>query len=68
MLNAANEVAVESFLAGRLRFTAIAGVIADTLARVAGGSAESIAGVMEADARARRAAAESVDRLLGQAA
>ena len=68
VLNAANEVAVESFLAGRLRFTAIAGVIADTLARVAGGSAEAIDGILEADARARRAAAESVDRLLGQAA
>jgi 1-deoxy-D-xylulose-5-phosphate reductoisomerase len=68
VMNAANEVAVESFLAGRLRFTAIAGVIAEALARVAGGSAESIDGILDADARARRAAAESVDRLLGQAA
>ena len=68
VLNAANEVAVESFLAGRLRFTAIAGVIADTLACVASGNAESIDGIMEADVRARRAAAESVDRQLGQAA
>ena len=32
VLNAANEVAVEAFLAGRLAFTGIAGVIADTLA------------------------------------
>ena len=31
VLNAANEVAVEAFLAGRLPFTGIAGVIADTL-------------------------------------
>ena len=68
VLNAANEVAVEAFLAGRLRFTAIAQVIEDALARVAGGSAEELDGILEADARARRAAAGVVDRLLGQAA
>ena len=68
VLNAANEVAVESFLAGRLRFTAIGQVIEESLARVAGGSAEAIEGVLDADARARRAAAQCISRLLGQAA
>lgn len=68
VLNAANEVAVEAFLAGRLRFTAIAGVIEDALGHVASGSEDQIEGILEADARARRAAAEDVNRLLGQAA
>ena len=56
VLNAANEIAVEAFLAGRLAFTGIAGVIADTLARLPGGPADELAQVMEADARARREA------------
>jgi 1-deoxy-D-xylulose-5-phosphate reductoisomerase len=68
ILNAANEVAVEAFLAGRLRFTGIAPVIEDTLGRVAAGAADSLEHVMEADARARRAAGECVARLMGQAA
>jgi 1-deoxy-D-xylulose-5-phosphate reductoisomerase len=56
VLNAANEVAVEAFLAGRLRFTGIAGVIAETLAAVPARGADSLGEVMEADARARREA------------
>jgi 1-deoxy-D-xylulose-5-phosphate reductoisomerase len=68
ILNAANEVAVEAFLGGRLRYTAIAEVIGDTLDRVAVGSAEELAAILEADARARRAAADCVARLMGQAA
>ena len=68
VLNAANEVAVESFLAGRLRFTAIARVIEESLARVASGSADAIETILDADTRARHAAAECISRLLGQAA
>jgi 1-deoxy-D-xylulose-5-phosphate reductoisomerase len=60
VLNAANEVAVEAFLAGRLAFTGIAGVIADALAAVPAGPADELAQVMEADARARRAARQRV--------
>jgi 1-deoxy-D-xylulose-5-phosphate reductoisomerase len=56
VLNAANEVAVQAFLAGRLAFTGIAGVIADTLQAVPGGHADDLAQVMDADARARRVA------------
>jgi 1-deoxy-D-xylulose-5-phosphate reductoisomerase len=68
VLNAANEVAVEAFLAGRLRFTAIGQVIEEALARVAGGGADAIEGILDADARARRAAGQCISRLLGQAA
>jgi 1-deoxy-D-xylulose-5-phosphate reductoisomerase len=68
VLNAANEIAVEAFLAGRLRFTGIAPVIEETLGRVAAGAAASLDHVLEADARARRAAADCVARLMGQAA
>jgi 1-deoxy-D-xylulose-5-phosphate reductoisomerase len=56
LLNAANEVAVEAFLAGRLAFTGIPGVIADTLDVVPSGAADDLGEVMEADARARRVA------------
>jgi 1-deoxy-D-xylulose-5-phosphate reductoisomerase len=53
VLNAANEIAVEAFLAGRLAFTGIAGVIADALAALPASAADDLAQVMEADARAR---------------
>ena len=60
VLNAANEIAVEAFLAGRLAFTGIAGVIADTLSAVPAGPADELAQVMEADTRARREANKRV--------
>jgi 1-deoxy-D-xylulose-5-phosphate reductoisomerase len=68
ILNAANEVAVEAFLAGALRFTAIPRVIADTLEAVAAAAGDSIAAVLEADASARRAATAIAARLHGKAA
>jgi len=68
VLNAANEVAVDAFLAGRLRYTAIAQVIGDTLDRVACTAAEEVGAILDADARARRTAADCVARLMGQAA
>jgi 1-deoxy-D-xylulose-5-phosphate reductoisomerase len=68
ILNAANEIAVEAFLGGRLRYTAIAQVIEEAMQRVARGPAEELAAVLDADARARRTAAECVARLMGQAA
>jgi 1-deoxy-D-xylulose-5-phosphate reductoisomerase len=60
VLNAANEVAVEAFLAGRLAFTGIAGVIAETLAAVPPTPADDLEQIMQADARARRAADQRV--------
>jgi 1-deoxy-D-xylulose-5-phosphate reductoisomerase len=68
ILNAANEIAVESFLGGRLRFTGIAPVIDSTLGQVPAGAAGSLEQVMDADARARQAAAACVARFMGQAA
>jgi 1-deoxy-D-xylulose-5-phosphate reductoisomerase len=65
VLNAANEVAVEAFLAGRLAFTGIGGVIAETLAAVAATPADDLAQVMEADAQGRR---EANRRILALAA
>ncbi|MCX7960447.1 MAG: 1-deoxy-D-xylulose-5-phosphate reductoisomerase [Burkholderiales bacterium] len=62
VLNAANETAVEAFLAGRLRFTAIARAIAHALDAVPATPADTLAAVLEADARARRAAADWVAR------
>ena len=60
VLNAANEVAVEAFLAGRLAFTGIAGVIAETLMAVPPSAADNLEQIMEADARARSQADQRV--------
>ena len=59
-LNAANEVAVYAFLAGRLRFLEIAGVIEETLSELPPEQVHSFDGLGEADARARRVATELV--------
>jgi 1-deoxy-D-xylulose-5-phosphate reductoisomerase len=57
ILNAANEVAVEAFLAGRIRFLEIADVVAGTLERVdAPGEPDSLDAARELDSRARAAA------------
>src|SRR5881394_929705 len=60
ILNAANEIAVEAFLAGRLPFTGIGRVIADTLDAVAADDATSLEAVMAADSESRRAAGTTV--------
>lgn len=61
--NAANEVAVQHFLAGRLSFPGIAQTIAETLERCPTAPARSLGDVLEADARARRCAEDFVERL-----
>jgi 1-deoxy-D-xylulose-5-phosphate reductoisomerase len=58
--NAANEVAVEAFLAGRLPFLGIAEVVEHTLAATEGAPAFDLADLVEADAAARRVAEESL--------
>jgi 1-deoxy-D-xylulose-5-phosphate reductoisomerase len=60
VLNAANEVAVASFLAGRLAFTRIAGVVEEVLARVPPGRAPTLEDVLAADALARSTAEEQL--------
>lgn len=57
-LNAANEVAVEAFLAGRIAWGDIARVIAATLARHDGAPASDGASIIAADAEARRLATD----------
>lgn len=57
VFNAANEVAVEAFLARRIGFTDIARVVEQTLAKTPA-DAEGLEGALEADAAARRNAAD----------
>jgi len=56
ILSAANEVAVEAFLSGRIPWTDIAAVVAEVLASGAG-TADEVADVLEADRLARERAA-----------
>ena len=65
VLNAANEVAVEAFLARRLPFTGIPAVISSTLDAVAAHDADDLKSVLQADQAARRAASA---RVLAEAA
>jgi 1-deoxy-D-xylulose-5-phosphate reductoisomerase len=51
--NAANEVAVQAFLAGRIGFLDIAATVEDVLARVDGSPARDLDQLVEADRRAR---------------
>jgi 1-deoxy-D-xylulose-5-phosphate reductoisomerase len=61
VLNAANEVAVEAFLGGRLNFTRIAAVIDEVLARHDVGAALALDDVLAADEAARAHARLLVD-------
>jgi 1-deoxy-D-xylulose-5-phosphate reductoisomerase len=56
--NAANEVAVAAFLAGRLPFLGIAEVVADALERADGAPAQDLSDLLEADRAARELADE----------
>ncbi|HEY8626534.1 MAG TPA: 1-deoxy-D-xylulose-5-phosphate reductoisomerase [Solirubrobacteraceae bacterium] len=59
-LNAANEIAVHAFLRGQLTFLGIAAVIEETLSRLPAGRVHSFDSLADADAQARRVAAELV--------
>jgi 1-deoxy-D-xylulose-5-phosphate reductoisomerase len=64
VLNAANEVAVHAFLAGRLTFMGIPAVIEQTLERIPAARVHGFDALYEADAEARAVAGELVgDRL-----
>ncbi|MDO4693158.1 MAG: 1-deoxy-D-xylulose-5-phosphate reductoisomerase [Eikenella sp.] len=62
VLNAANEVAVAAFLAGRIRFTDIAAVVAQCLAQHQAVPPESIAALLALDAEIRGQAEAEVRR------
>jgi 1-deoxy-D-xylulose-5-phosphate reductoisomerase len=56
VFNAANEIAVAAFLAGRLPFLEIAGVVEETLAAADTSAARDLDDLISADADARRLA------------
>ena len=62
-LNAADEVAVEAFLAGRIRFTDIYRVIARVLGKARRGSASSLDEIIGADGDARALAREFISAI-----
>ena len=61
--SAANEIAVEAFLGGRLPFLAIAEVIERTLARADTSPAHDLAALIDVDAVSRKAAAKEAARI-----
>jgi len=65
VLNAANEVAVAAFLAGRIRFTEIERVIGTALQNLPAAEAGSIDDVLETDLHAREIGNAAVKRLSG---
>jgi 1-deoxy-D-xylulose-5-phosphate reductoisomerase len=60
MLNAANEVAVSSFLQGRIGFLSIPALVEDTLAALPVAAADSLQVLLAADAQARRHAERAI--------
>ncbi|NUT16781.1 MAG: 1-deoxy-D-xylulose-5-phosphate reductoisomerase [Cupriavidus sp.] len=63
VLNAANEIAVEAFLDGRLRFDRIHAVNLETLEAVQPSKPASLADLLDLDAGARRAARAAAQRM-----
>jgi len=68
VLNAANEIAVQAFLGGRISFLAIAEVIRRSVARHTSQPLDHIDTVINADQWGRDAASHEVDRLLEESA
>lgn len=63
ILNAANEVAVSSFLENKIRFTHIPETIKHCMASIAPGPADTIEAVLDADRMARSTAESYINRL-----
>ncbi len=68
VLNAANEAAVDAFLAGRLGFLEIARIVETTLTRLPARAASGLDDVLAVDAAARRMADELMGRAVRAAA
>jgi 1-deoxy-D-xylulose-5-phosphate reductoisomerase len=62
-LNAADEIAVEAFLEGRISFPSIAEVVEETLERVPNREAASIQEILEIDERSRAAARNTISKI-----
>jgi 1-deoxy-D-xylulose-5-phosphate reductoisomerase len=56
LLNAANEIAVQTFLAGQIKFTEIFSLIEEVLTRIPSRAADTVEVILEADLRARELA------------
>jgi 1-deoxy-D-xylulose-5-phosphate reductoisomerase len=56
VFNAANEIAVEAFLAGRIRFGRIAEIVAEALGRHTPARADTLESILDADRQAREEA------------
>jgi 1-deoxy-D-xylulose-5-phosphate reductoisomerase len=65
LLNAANEVAVQAFLEGRLNFVGIATVIDKVLQRLDSSPVKALGDVLDADAAARRLALSLIELSVG---
>jgi 1-deoxy-D-xylulose-5-phosphate reductoisomerase len=63
ILNAANEVAVAAFLAGRIGFLEIATIVEETLTVYSAGTPRRIEDILEADRSARAAAGRILERV-----
>ncbi len=63
ILNAADEIAVEAFLAGRINFPAISRVVAETLERTPLTTPSNVQQILDADEAARRTAQRIVETL-----
>lgn len=63
VFNAGNEVAVQAFLEGTIRFTDMADVVSAAVDRVGGHPIHSVDDVLEADGEARAVASEAARRL-----
>jgi 1-deoxy-D-xylulose-5-phosphate reductoisomerase len=59
-LNAADEIAVEAFLGGRIGFTAIAEIVSETLDRIPQRTPTSVAAILEIDRQSREVARQLV--------
>ncbi len=64
-LNAADEIAVEAFLAGRISFPAIAATVAETLDQVPGREPRSVQEVLEIDRISRQTARRVIETRWG---
>ncbi len=64
--NAADEIAIEAFLQGRIPFGAIATVIDDIVNSTKADSVEDFSHILEVDSEARRNARKAVDRICSQ--
>jgi 1-deoxy-D-xylulose-5-phosphate reductoisomerase len=62
VLNAANEIAVQAFLEGRIRFMSIPSIVATTLDRHGGAPAAGLEELLAVDAEARRLAQLTIDQ------